>query len=165
MIKLYGYETHVQTSTFDCYNDVDCWLYSDLHDKIKHLKHGYGKALDHATRDIRLGHVSRPEAFKLVASYRDRQPVNRGLFLKFMGITDNAFDYIIDQHRNPEYWERDDSWAWRRLPSKGEADITQIEKADRSRQKFYSFLKTPRGNSSDIDDGFVLIGRGFNNAN
>ena len=43
MISLYGYETSLLSRTFDYYNDIDCWNYSNLHDYIKVLKHGYGK--------------------------------------------------------------------------------------------------------------------------
>jgi N-acetyl sugar amidotransferase len=40
MIKNYGYETALQTRTFDTYNDVDCFNYSDVHDYIKYMKYG-----------------------------------------------------------------------------------------------------------------------------
>jgi N-acetyl sugar amidotransferase len=50
MIKKYNYQTDFQNRTFDSYNDIDCWNYSDLHDYIKFLKFGYGKVVDHACR-------------------------------------------------------------------------------------------------------------------
>jgi N-acetyl sugar amidotransferase len=52
MIRDYGYETAPQSRTFDTYNDVDCWNYSDVHDYMKWVKHGYGKVVDHACREI-----------------------------------------------------------------------------------------------------------------
>ena len=65
MISKYGYETAAQTRTFDTYNDVDCWNYSDVHDYIKFIKHGYGKVLDHACREIRLRRMTRKQGIEL----------------------------------------------------------------------------------------------------
>ena len=50
MIDLYNYETSKQSRTFDYYNDVDSWVYNDIHDHFKFIKHGYIKALDHACK-------------------------------------------------------------------------------------------------------------------
>jgi hypothetical protein len=69
MIKLYGYETMPQQRSFDSYNDVDCVHYLGLHDTIKYLKHGYGKATDHACREIRWGRLTRDEGMALVRYY------------------------------------------------------------------------------------------------
>ncbi len=69
MIEQYGYETMAQQRTFDAYNDVDCVHYSGLHDTIKYLKHGYGKATDHACREIRWGRLSKDEAISLTQHY------------------------------------------------------------------------------------------------
>jgi N-acetyl sugar amidotransferase len=113
MIELYGYETCEQTRTFDTYNDVDCWNYSDVHDFIKFLKHGYGKVTDHATREIRLKRITREQGLKLVEKYIWKEPRNLELFLNWLGITKNAFYYLINQHRNPIFWERDENWKWR----------------------------------------------------
>ena len=112
MIRAYGYETALQTRTFDTYNDVDCWNYSDIHDYIKWLKHGYGKVVDHASREIRLGHMSRIEGARLVLKYLTKKPKNLSLFLDWLGVTEDAFHYIIDQHRNPLFWSRNDNWQW-----------------------------------------------------
>ena len=46
MIKLYGYETMTQQRTFDTYSDVNCYHYLGLHDSIKFIKFGYGKATE-----------------------------------------------------------------------------------------------------------------------
>ena len=112
MIQEYGYETAPQTRTFDTYNDIDCWNYSDVHDYIKWLKHGYGKVTDHACREIRLRRMTREQGIALVQKYQTREPQHLQLFLEWLGITENAFYYIVDQHRNPRFWERDENWDW-----------------------------------------------------
>ena len=163
MIELYGYETCEQTRTFDTYNDVDCWNYSDVHDFIKFLKHGYGKVTDHATREIRLKRITREQGLKLVEKYTCKEPRNLELFLNWLGITKNAFYYLINQHRNPIFWERDENWKWRfkyevfEYPS-GE----EIEKARlHITEKNPDFILTNPKISSDYKDRYIIIGKGL----
>ena len=113
MIKKYGYETAQQTRTFDTYNDVDCWNYSDIHDYIKYVKHGYGKVVDHACRETRLNHMTREEGVTLTKYYSTKRPKNIKLFLDWLGMTEKSFHYIIDQHRNQEIWKRNSNWNWK----------------------------------------------------
>ena len=94
MINKYAYETAKQTRTFDTYNDIDCWNYSDVHDYIKYIKHGYGKVLDHACREIRLGRMKREEGINLMKKYNKLKPKNLRLFLDWLGITENSFQWI-----------------------------------------------------------------------
>ena len=162
MISLYGYETDKQTRTFDFYNDVDCWNYSDVHDHIKYLKHGYGKVVDHACREIRLRRMTRKEAIGLVRSYGTRTPCNLDLFLEWIGMTENAFHYIIDQHRNHVFWRRDGKWEWELTSD----HYHSAAKADDSAQAFSTFTRdqdyilTPVRRSSDARDRYILIGKG-----
>jgi N-acetyl sugar amidotransferase len=162
MISLYGYETDEQTRTFDFYNDVDCWNYSDVHDHIKYLKHGYGKVVDHACREIRLRRMTRKEAIGLVRSYGTRTPCNLDLFLEWIGMTENAFHYIIDQHRNHVFWRRDGKWEWELTSD----HYHSAAKADDSAQAFSTFTRdqdyilTPVRRSSDARDRYILIGKG-----
>jgi len=162
MIREYGYETALQTRTFDTYNDVDCWNYSDVHDYIKWLKHGYGKVLDHACREIRLRRMTREHGIKLVQEYQCREPRNLQLFLDWLGITENAFHYIVDQHRNERYWERDENWNWK---IRSDAYQTLLNSGDRRQTlglvtPFRDFDITESGYSSDSSESYLLIGKG-----
>ena len=158
MIRLYGYEAAPQTRTFDAYDDVDCWNYSDVHDYIKMIKHGYGKVTDHACREIRLGRLSRLQGATLVAEYSGRPPRNLRLFLEWLGITESSFRYIIDQHRNPAIWKRDAHWNWVRINEEGGGGTTTL--GERVALQHRPFEVTPRGRSSDSDTDYVLIGKG-----
>jgi N-acetyl sugar amidotransferase len=163
MIRLYGYETAPLTRTFDTYNDVDCWIYADVHDYIKFVKHGYSKVFDHATREKRLGHMSREEGIKLVTTHMHKQPEHMQLFLEWIGMTENAFHYIIDQHRNPLIWERNDNWEW--VMKFDLISKLQGLNADKSFKKqiskFSPFTITPEGRSSDSTNKYILIGKGI----
>jgi N-acetyl sugar amidotransferase len=160
MIKLYDYETHEQTRTFDTYNDVDCFNYSDVHDYIKFVKHGYGKVTDHASREIRLRRMTRKQGIELVNKYSTKKPKNLALFLNWLGITENSFHYLIDQHRNKNIWKRNDNWEWYRTTN----DVTTTEN-DHSvslsvEENFIDFQITQPKVSSDSIGEYILIGKG-----
>ena len=141
---------------------MDCWNYSDIHDYIKWLKHGYGKVLDHACREIRLRRMTREQAISLVKEYQSREPRNLKLFLEWLGITENAFHYIVDQHRNLQIWERDENWNWR---THFDAYQILLESGDLRQAldlvtPYSDFDLTKVGSSSDLTDQYILIGKG-----
>jgi N-acetyl sugar amidotransferase len=155
MIKKYGFETAVQNRTFDTYNDTDCWLYNDVHDYMKWLKHGYGKVLDHAVREIRLKQLTRKEAISLVQNYMNKPMQHLDLFLKWLGITENAFHFIADQHRNPFFWRRNKLWEWEYIPLDFGIGVELNQN-----KSFNEFIITEKGKSSDNESDFILYGKG-----
>ena len=162
MIRDHGYESSIQTRTFDTYNDVDCWNYSDVHDYIKFVKHGYGKVIDHTCREIRLRRMTREQGIELVRNYIHQPPGNLQLFLHWLGITQNAFHYIIDQHRNPKFWRRNANWEWEmthdileELSKSGDPEVALELKSAHS-----NFLLTGEGLSTDRKGEYILIGKG-----
>lgn len=163
MIKEFGYKTGKQTRTFDTYNDVDCFNYSDVHDYIKYIKYGYGKVTDHACREIRLRRMSRDQGVQLVKQYYNQPMQNLALFLNWLGITENSFNYIIDQQRNPLIWQRNDNWEWelkkdllQQMKEQGDAktSLPQFE-------QYSPFLLTGKGESTDDERSYILIGKGY----
>ncbi len=162
MISKYGYETAPLTRTFDTYNDVDCWNYADVHDYIKFLKHGYSKVFDHATREIRLGHMTRDEGITLVESYIDKKPKNLQLFLDWIGMTENSFHFVMDHHRNPNIWKRNENWEWE-MKVDVIAELKNVGSPDASLpnpQPYTPFLQTVTKSSSDQTNNYILIGKG-----
>ena len=100
MIDRYGYQTFNQRRTFDTYNDVDCMHYSGLHDLVKYRKLGYGKAVDHATREIRLKRLSRYQAIKLVLEYESKVPGDCNQFFNWLEISEPSFWSMINRSRH-----------------------------------------------------------------
>jgi N-acetyl sugar amidotransferase len=162
MIRQFGYETLAQTRTFDTYHDVDCWVYSDVHDYIKFVKHGYGKVVDHACREIRLRRMTRAQGLELVRMYGTRPPRHLQHFLDWLGITENAFHFIIDQQRNSKLWRRNQQWQWEMtydiLPEIARYGKPQVELSQR--ELFSDYQLTPKGISTDHQDKYILIGKG-----
>ncbi len=162
MIQKYGYETTYQTRTFDTYNDVDCFHYSDIHDYIKYLKYGYGKVVDHATRELRLKRLTHEEGVELIQKHIDVKPKTLEQYLSWIGITKNGFEFLINQHRSPIFWLRNSDWEY-----KPKVDIISemrkaadpkvaLEKIERC-----NFIVTPSKEPNTNDDQYIIIGKGF----
>lgn len=163
MIELFKYETAEQTRTFDIYNDVDCFNYSDVHDYIKFLKYGYGKVIDHANREIRLKRLTREQAKELVKEYLYKKPRNLKLFLDWLGITENSFYYIINQHRDKRVWRQNENWEWEMLfsPLPENEDSDAINAVRLEKKEDCSFILTPSKRPSYKEDKYILIGKGY----
>lgn len=163
MIRQYEYETAEQTRTFDTYNDVDCFNYSDVHDYIKYIKHGYGKATDHACREIRLRRMTREQGIEYVREYQSIPPRNLDLFCEWLGISENAFYFLTDLHRPKHLWHRDKDWNWQLL-----ADMLTIAANEPNinaarlslKEQWMDFALTPKKQSTDPKDQYILIGKG-----
>lgn len=163
MMKLYDYESTPQTRTFDTYNDVDCFNYSDVHDWIKYIKLGYGKVTDHVCREIRLKRLTREDAVHFVKEYQYKRPKNIDQFLSWLGISHNAFTFLVDQHRNPKIWKRSDTWQWELQQSNFEdiqPDKKLLEKSRLPKTEPCEFLRTENKRPGYIDNRYILIGKG-----
>jgi N-acetyl sugar amidotransferase len=112
MIKSFEYLTSSFPRTFDCYDFVDCYNYMDLHDLLKLYKHGYSKVTDHASREIRFGRLSREEGLALVRKHELVDIQFSKLFCEWLGITQKALEFILDQHRNPLFWDQVEPRKW-----------------------------------------------------
>ena len=160
MIDAYGYETAKQRRTFDTYNDVDCFHYSGLHDYIKFLKWGYGKATDHACREIRLNRISRAQAATLVNSYEPIKPLDTKLFLDWMGMSEDELWSYIEPHRNLAIWSPTENNGWARK----QADVFEVEEIDHKQSaKVYdcNFKICNNREPNKPDDVYLTVGKGF----
>jgi N-acetyl sugar amidotransferase len=150
MIKTYGYKTNIQNRTFDTYNDIDCFNYSDLHDYIKFIKWGYGKATDHATREIRLKRMTREEGIELVKKYRDVAPKNLKLFLDWISMSEQDFIKHIEEKRN---WKTID-------PVENHIDEKNVSLVALGKKENCEFILTDPVEPIS-EEKYILIGRGW----
>jgi len=164
MLALYGYEMAEQQRTFDTYNDVDCQHYSGLHDAIKERKWGYGKATDHACREIRLRRLTRDDGIRLVERYSRVTPDDTGRFLDWVGMGQQEFDAAIDRFRDPRAWQRDGTGAWRRLhdvadsaaaANRAGVALGTVEPCD--------FVVTPSKDPAADESRYKLMAKGYVN--
>jgi N-acetyl sugar amidotransferase len=112
MIRDYGYRTARFSRTFDCYDHVDCFNYTNLHDQLKLYKHGFSKVTDHASREIRHGRLTREEGLALVRRYEQAPAEYSQLFCDWLGVTPRSMQFLLDQHRNPKFWRESSPSQW-----------------------------------------------------
>ena len=161
MIDMFGYETLEQTRTFDSYNDAECFVYSDLHDYIKFLKWGYGKATDHACRELRLKRITREQGIDEVARFQPRQPARDGLFYEWLGLDRAGVMEEVDRHRDPAVWRKGDDGAWQLADSiLQHRDDPGVEAVRLPAGGFMNFRSLRPRAPQEVEDRYVLIGRG-----
>lgn len=104
LMKKYGFSVKKDgpvEGTYTNYENLDDAMYS-LHDYLKFVKYGFGRATDHACIDIRNGRLTRVEGVKLVKKYDALLHENQlKLFLKFYSMSRNEFFRIVDSFTNP----------------------------------------------------------------
>ncbi len=86
---------------------------NDVHDYLKYLKFGYGRATDDASMEIRHGRMTREQGAKLVREYDAREPDTLKMYCEFIGITKNEFYKIVDPMRDQKIWEKDQRGVWK----------------------------------------------------
>lgn len=78
-----------------------------IHDYLKYVKFGFGRATDHAGIDIRNGRMNRDEACRLVRQYDGRYPKRHlEVFLRHYNMTKEEFDRVIDSFTNKRVFKR-----------------------------------------------------------
>ena len=116
MKELYGFEIARQPfeRTYRRMSNLDDMHENGVHDYMKFIKFGYGRATDHAGKDIRSGDMSREEGIEMVRKYDHVKPM-RDLrrWLDYMGMTEQEFDRIADSFRDPRIWWIEGGQWWK----------------------------------------------------
>lgn len=156
MIDLYGYETASMQRTFDTYNDVDCLHYAGIHDYLKYLKFGYGKATDHACREIRWGRLTRSEGVDLINHYQNIQPEDTKELLAWLEISDASFWETVESFRNTAIWEKVNGEWRRKEDSEKNSTFTKL-----SANHSCHFRITPSRNPLVDETRHLLLNKGY----
>lgn len=164
MIKKYGYETSAEERTFNTYETIGCWNNAGVHDWVKYLKYGYGKATDHASRDIRLKRMTREDGAKLARQYDPIRPSGLPLFLDWLGMTESEFMACVDKFRDPRAWKKDAKGEWQLLDSVDRhLGDTGVEKVALQATDRRAYVKTPllepQETAKDPGAHYILMGR------
>jgi N-acetyl sugar amidotransferase len=108
MIERWGFGavTYERERTFNLYAKIDDHA-NDVHDYLKYLKFGYGRATDDASMEIRHGRMSREEGIEMVKRYDAREPSSLSYYCAFLGITVGQFYGLVEPMRDPQIWEKD----------------------------------------------------------
>jgi len=98
--------------TFTDFDSLDD-LSDDLYYYFQYVKFGFGRTIRDASRFIQNGHQSRDEGLELVRKFDGEYPeANLDEMLDYLSMTRDELNEVIDLHRNPELWSRDEG-EWR----------------------------------------------------
>ena len=95
------------------HNDIenlDCKWIGGLHDYMKYLKYGYGRATDQLCIEIRAGRMSRDEAINALEQSSEGKVPWRYIpdFLDYLSITESEFFANLDRFTNKRLFETDE---------------------------------------------------------
>jgi len=139
MIEKYGFkESEIEFErTYRRMSNLDDMHENGIHDYMKWIKFGYGRATDHTSKDIRGGIMTREKGMEIVLR---RDPIkSRDIhrWLEYTGWSELEFDSVADSFRDPRVW-------WIRKGEWCKLDIDGVERSygnvflsDSRRQKFY----------------------------
>ena len=89
--------------TFVQYAKIDDHA-NDIHDYLKFLKFGYGRATDDASMEIRHGRMTRKEGIDMVKLYDSNEPTSLKYYLKYLGISREEFYEMVEPMRDLDIW-------------------------------------------------------------
>lgn len=113
VVENLGFETaQVRERTFNLYDKLDDIHANGLHDYLKYLKFGYGRATDEASFEIRRGRMTREEGIEMVAKYDHVRPSDMDIFLREAEMTEDQFLGAIEHLRDHAIWEKGGN-GWR----------------------------------------------------
>ncbi|MBI2722908.1 MAG: N-acetyl sugar amidotransferase [Bacteroidetes bacterium] len=117
IVEKYGFkvkEDGPTEGTYTNYENIDEKLVS-LHDYLKYVKYGFGRATDHACIDIRNKRITRAEGLKLIKEFDGKYP-HYGVteFVKYSEMSKDEVDEVINSFTNPILFQQDDTGKFKR---------------------------------------------------
>tara|TARA_B100000963_G_scaffold359317_1_gene386339 strand:- start:454 stop:1641 length:1188 start_codon:yes stop_codon:yes gene_type:complete len=99
--------------TYRRMSNLDDRYENGIHDLMKFVKFGYGRASDHASKDIRTGYMTRDEGIEMVKKYDSVVSSDLDYWLDYVGMTKDRFWQIADSFRDPRVWWIEDNKWWK----------------------------------------------------
>jgi len=114
MIDLYGFEVYDRPfdRTYRRDSNLNDIHDNGIHDYMKFIKFGYGRATDHACRDIRNGAISRQQGIEYVREYDQVVPGDIPQWLEYVNWKRSYMNEVADRFRDPRVWEKTETGHW-----------------------------------------------------
>ena len=114
--------------TYRKMSNLDDRYENGVHDLLKFIKFGYGRASAHAAKDIRPKNMSREEGIEMVKKYDHVVSSDLSYWLEYVGMKENEFWEISDTFRDPKvWWIEDGKWykenIWQSKSSYGKVSL------------------------------------------
>lgn len=100
MIEEFDFETDERQRTFNIYENAETYFNDGVHDYMKYLKYGYGRATDHASQLIRKGYITRMQGAYLVNKWDSVRSSRLDEFLEWVGIDEYTFNELAEKFRD-----------------------------------------------------------------
>lgn len=98
--------------TYRLMSNLDDRYENGAHDLLKFIKFGYGRATDHASKDVRAGLMSREVAIEMVQKYDHVVSDDLYYWLDYVDMSESEFWLTADSFRDPRVWWIENSeWA------------------------------------------------------
>jgi N-acetyl sugar amidotransferase len=124
----FGIHPGPREKTFILHGKIDDHA-NDVHDYLKFLKFGYGRATDDTSMEVRHGRMTREEGIELVKKYDHVCPSSLDTYLEFLQVTEQEFYDWIEPMRDPDIWEKGSDGQWSLKDSvANHANDTGVEK-------------------------------------
>jgi hypothetical protein len=100
--------------TYRTMSNLDDRYENGAHDYLKYVKFGYGRATDHASKDIRSGYMTREKGIEMVRKYDHVRSSDLDFWLNYVGRSEGWFEQLAGSFRNPKVWVQDINRGWRK---------------------------------------------------
>ena len=99
--------------TYRKISNLDDMHENGVHDYLKYIKFGYGRCSDHASKDIRMGYMTRKEGIKMVKKYDHIKPKkDLKRWLEYVHMKEIEFDRMSDSFRDKRVWKKNEKNQW-----------------------------------------------------
>ena len=97
--------------TYRQMSNLDDRYENGVHDLLKFIKFGYGRASDHASKDIRTNYMSREQGIAMVKKYDHIIPSDLDFWLNYVQMKEDEFWKIADTFRSEKvWWIKNNEW-------------------------------------------------------
>jgi len=106
IIKKYGWRPAKKNfeRTYRKISNLDDIYENGIHDYLKFVKFGYGRATDHTTKDILTGYMNRNSGIDYVKKLDHKIPSDLKIWLNYTGMKEKTFWNKADTFRSPKVW-------------------------------------------------------------
>lgn len=114
IIKKYGWKPAKKSfeRTYRKISNLDDIYENGIHDYLKFIKYGYGRATDHTTKDILTGYMNRNKGVNYIKNLDHKVPSDLKTWLNYTGIKETDFWKKADTFRSTKvWWIKNNKWC------------------------------------------------------
>jgi len=115
MQKEYGFKPSTKPfeRTYRLASNLDDRYENGVHDLLKFVKFGYGRASDHSSKDIRTGYMTREQGINMVRKYDHIVSSDLHHWLSYVNMSEDEFWATADKFRDPRVWWIQNGMWWK----------------------------------------------------